>query len=478
MYLKSVFCGLPSFGVPRRTAFLNPGSPLKAELLDVSWAALRLPTSSGLARSAGLSVSLPYTPRSLGVILPTAPDQASSEMFASFSSQRRPEQRALSTPLEPPTGSVATDNARVPACPRTHVEGSSPMDLLAKVSLLTSRLRVMEDLVAGGGGVHLPVSAATSPRGINTHPHGSAFPAGGTTPDGANPSTAPVLEPDAPRAPTADTSVGRSAATEPSSGHCALLDRIVSLEGRWEEAVAARSGLSALRAIVARDTHVLGRALATCAVSRLLDKVHTRPARGRVQQVHVGRAGLLTVDIDCTRKAMEELIDMNKLVSVVTRRKMGGPVCCTVQPSDLAALAAAVCMTPSDLSAVKMCRFSSRAGTVVTRLLLEEVRDESGKVWYILERYPLERELLVAVRESDQLGERDADFLHPLEKKRVKVDDVIGVSERYPASLVWREGRQRVGGSAGSDTEAGKLVMSVPAALLQCEALDAAALIE
>jgi len=320
------------------------------------------------------------------------------------------------------------------------------MDLLAKMSLLTSRVRVMEDLVAGYGGVQLPVSGATNPRGINAHPHGSAFPAGGITPDGANPSAAHVLEPDAPRAPTAHTSVGRSAATEPSPGHCALLDRIVSLEGRWEEAVPARSGLWALRAIVARDTHVLGRALATCAVFRLLDKLHTRPARARVQQVHFGRAGLLTVYIDCTRNAMEKLIDMNKLGSVVTRRKMGGPVCCTVQPSDLAALAAAVCMTPSDLSSAKICRFSSQAGTVVTRLLLEEVRDESGKVWYILERYPLERELLVAVRESVQMGERDAVFLHPLEIKRVKVDDVIGVSERYPASLVWREGRQRVGG--------------------------------
>jgi len=115
MYLKHVFCALPWFGVPWRTAFLNPGSPLKRVLLDVSWAALRLPSSSGLARSSGLSVFLPSTPRSLGVVLPTAPDQASSELLASFCSQRRPEQRALSTPLEPPTGSVALDNARVPA---------------------------------------------------------------------------------------------------------------------------------------------------------------------------------------------------------------------------------------------------------------------------------------------------------------------------------------------------------------------------
>jgi len=88
--------------------------------------------------------------------------------------------------------------------------------------------------------------------------------------------------------------------------------------------------LSSLRAIVVRDAHVSGKALDACAIYRFLEKMPTRPTWSRPQRSRVDRSGILSVDIDCTRKAMEELISMNKLVSVVTRCKIGGAVPCVV----------------------------------------------------------------------------------------------------------------------------------------------------
>jgi len=322
------------------------------------------------------------------------------------------------------------------------------------------------------------VSSVNTPHPGDPHSLGGGNIAHDTPPDGTSPLNMPLAAGTPAGSHAAGASAAQGTTFAPSHELSALLDRIEALEGRWDEAVAARSGLSALRAIVVREARVLGKALAACAVSRLLKKVHARPTRSRPQRSRVGRAGILSVDIDCTRKAMEELICMTKLVSVVTRRKVGGPVSCVVQPSSLSALASALSMTPSDLASAKVCRFTSRTGAVLTRLMLEEMRDESGRVWYILDRHLLTRELTVAVRESEQLSERGADFLYPLEKKRVKAADLIGACERYPAALVWREGLRMGGGSTSSAMEAGTLVLSVPIALLECDGLDAASLLD
>lgn len=114
----------------------------------------------------------------------------------------------------------------------------------------------------------------------------------------------------------------------------------------------------------------------------------------------------------------------------------------------------------------------------MTRLMLEEIREERGRMWYILERHLLTQELTVAVRESDQLSERCAEFFNPLEKKRVKAADLIWVCERYPAALVWREGRRVADVRTSSDIEAGELVLTVPISLPECAGLDAASLLD
>lgn len=256
----------------------------------------------------------------------------------------------------------------------------------------------------------------------------------------------------------------------------ALAARMGALESRFMLAASSLSGLSALQAAVEHDNLIQGRTLAACARSSLMEKLHACPPKPRAGS---GRTQAdqckVRVEVVCSLAAMEQMIELGKLVHTTKRHPLPGRQALKVELSDFSALADAIMMSPSMRAEAQARTFRRGAET---RLVIEHVKTDEGRTIYILERLPGSREVRVAARASEAFDGRLKRYTSSVEVKVVKVDEVPGLPESYPASMTWTEGRHGEASAVGGhSTSVGKLVFSVPVSVALGKAGDLVALL-
>lgn len=255
----------------------------------------------------------------------------------------------------------------------------------------------------------------------------------------------------------------------------ALASRISALESRFSLAASSVSGLSALQAAVAHDHHQKGRSLAACARAVLMEKLHVCPPKRRVSSGDGHAQSSVRVEVVCTLAAVEELLDLNKMVYSPVRHRLPGRQSLRVQVKSFRVLADAFAMTPT-MQAEVLTR-SFRRGEE-TRLVVEHYQTDAGQQMYILERRGATEEVKVATRENEVYDGRQRRFLSALDVKVLKTRDLPGLPDDYPSSMKWTESRHGVASTVGGhDKAAGKLVLSVPVSVVQGRAADLAALL-
>lgn len=256
-----------------------------------------------------------------------------------------------------------------------------------------------------------------------------------------------------------------------------LAARLGAVESRFSLAASSLSGLSALQAAVAHDDHRLGRCLAACARAVLIEKLHVCPPKRRGASASEGYTqSAVRVELVCTLAAMEQLLDINKMVLSPVRHRQPGRQSLKAYFKSFHALAEALSMTPTMMAEVQVRSF--RKGDE-TRLLMEHHKTDTGQVMYVLERRCATGEVRVATRETEAYDGRQRRFLSALEVKVLKSDDLPGLPTQYPSTVTWTESRHGVASTVGGhDTAAEKLVLSVPVSVVQGKAADLAAFVK
>lgn len=256
----------------------------------------------------------------------------------------------------------------------------------------------------------------------------------------------------------------------------ALGARMGALESRFSLAASSLSGLTALQAAVEHDNFIEGRSLAACARSSLMDKLHACPPKPRASS---GRTqadqSKVRVEVVCSLSAMEQMINLGKLVHTTKRHPVPGRQALKVELSGFNALADAIMMTPSMRAEAQARTF--RRGTE-TRVVIEHVKTDEGRTIYVLERLRGSSEVRIASRASEAFDGRLKRYTSSAEVKVVKAEEVPGLPESYPASMTWTEGRHGVASTVGGHgTSVGRLVFSVPVSVALGKAVDLVALL-
>lgn len=202
----------------------------------------------------------------------------------------------------------------------------------------------------------------------------------------------------------------------------ALATRMSSVESQFSLVASSLSGLGALQAVVAHDNHRMGRGLAACARAVLIEKLHVCPPK---QRANSGGGNLAQtsarVDVVCTLAAMAELLDLNKMVYSAVNYQLPGRQRLKVQVKSFQELAEALSLTPSMEAEVLMRSF--RHGDE-SRVLVEHIKTDAGRVLYILEGRSAMQEVKVATRENEVYDGRQIRFLSTLDVKILKNIDL------------------------------------------------------
>jgi len=252
-----------------------------------------------------------------------------------------------------------------------------------------------------------------------------------------------------------------------------IMIRLGAVEERFDQAAVTVAGLGALQAVIAHDPFLLGRALAACACSRLLEKLHACPSARRASS-----GDPVIVEIDCTLAAVDQMVNLANLVSV-SQTSVRGREGRTLHLRSFLEVSAALAMTPGQVAAAGVRRFTRRNQSVVTRVCIESFRDEAGHVFFVLGRHPETGEVSVAVRDSEELDFRGLSFVSSLVRKKVRADDLAGLPDAFPAHWTWKQSKHgEVSTTAPSARDAtGRLKISVPVSLVPGTGEDVASLL-
>lgn len=120
-----------------------------------------------------------------------------------------------------------------------------------------------------------------------------------------------------------------------------------------------------------------------------------------------------------------------------------------IHMKNLDAVAHALDMSPTMVADVRARTFRRQNDTRETRLALESVMGADGRVFFILDRHPVDGQVSVAVRATDAYDERLMRFESALEVKKLCCDDVPGLPAAYPGCLTWVESGQSVPSATG-----------------------------
>ena len=133
-----------------------------------------------------------------------------------------------------------------------------------------------------------------------------------------------------------------------------IMIRLGAVEERSEEEAVTVAVLGALQAVIAHDPFLLGRALAACACSCFVEKLHASPSARRASS---GDSEIF--EIDCTLAAIDQMVKLAKLVSVSQTSV------CELEGRSLHLrsflnVSAALDMTPGQVVAAWVGRFTQR----------------------------------------------------------------------------------------------------------------------
>ena len=288
-----------------------------------------------------------------------------------------------------------------------------------------------------------------------------------------------VLAPTGAASGPSSSSIGRlEKAVAAATTTCAETNRrMANLELQWQLASLSLSGLSALQDVVPLDRFVLGRALAACVRSRLLDRLRACPPRRRAAAKEATRnPGMLVFEVDGTRLAMEQIVQEKQLVCITTSHPRAAVTTRMVALGGVDALAHACSMSPTVLEVAKRRIFEHKNGQLVTRLLLEQHRHVDGRVFYVRARHPHRDEVEVIGRDSEGWDERNKRYVAPLVSSTLTFADLPGLPSSFPASLSWRESRvSGMDGETDPGLAAGRLLVRFPMTVVRGRALDVAA---
>jgi len=239
--------------------------------------------------------------------------------------------------------------------------------------------------------------------------------------------------------------------------------RMANMELQWQLASVSLSGLSALQDVLPFDWFALGRALAACVRSRLLERLRVCPPRRVVSKGSSRNPGMLVFEVDGTRRAMEQLVHEKNLVCSTTSHSRSAVTTRTVSLSGLSGLAHACSMSPSVVHAAKCRSFEHKNRQVITRVLLEQYRHIDGRAFFVCGRHPERREVDVAVRATERWDDRNKKYESPLVHNTMGSSELPGLATSFPGSLSWRESRSSgVDGGADLGGAPGKPLVTFP----------------
>jgi len=254
--------------------------------------------------------------------------------------------------------------------------------------------------------------------------------------------------------------------------------RMANMELQWQLASVSLSGLSALQDVLPFDRFALGRALAACVRSRLLERLRVCPPRRVVSKGSSRNPGMLVFEVDGTRLAMEQLVQEKNLVCSTTSHSRSAVTTRTVSLSGLSGLAHACSMSPSVVHAAKCRSFEHKNRQVITRVLLEQYRHIDGRVFFVCGRHPERREVDVAVRATERWDDRNKKYESPLVHNTMGSSELPALATSFPGSLSWRESRSSgVDGGADLGGAPGKLLVTFPFSVVRGVCPDVVALL-
>jgi len=180
---------------------------------------------------------------------------------------------------------------------------------------------------------------------------------------------------------------------------------------------------------------VLGRALASYVLSRLLERMRVCPPRRSASLSRARNKGLLVVEVDCSRLAMEQLVQERQLVCS-TASSSRSPTTRTVNIGSYAELTLACAMSPTVVQMASNRLFERKTGQHVKRLMLEQYRHVDGRVFFVRGRRPAHDEVDVAARETEGWDKRNKRYVSPLVLTAVKFDDLPGLPKSFPSCFI------------------------------------------
>jgi len=151
--------------------------------------------------------------------------------------------------------------------------------------------------------------------------------------------------------------------------------------------------------------------------------------------------GSICIDIPATRGALDELARMQSLGYSERCVKRRGRASRKILFPDTGSLLRALSFSPTLVGEYVSRVFARRDGSSPTRFLAERFTDESGTLWYVLERDAAGGELTVAARESEDYSVRRKSFVHPLKKTTVRLIDHPTLPAHCPNVLSWQESK-------------------------------------
>jgi len=246
----------------------------------------------------------------------------------------------------------------------------------------------------------------------------------------------------------------------------------------WRELVAQGhmpSKRRVLAAVFGYDELSQGRAAQATLRDKVLQRLHARPPTFSSRNCRAYRA--IRAEVECTRGAFDQLVALTNITVDEDLASRSRRVLFSVF-FDSASSALAVCGVSASLRSSLLSRsFKRRSSELVTRVLVEHYECPSGRVFYVLDRHPEQRKVLVAVRANEDYDLARLRPRYPLERLLVDESTLPGLPVRFEALLSWRASATSSRSEVDPLLVSGKLSFCVPISVVEGAGRDVAALV-
>jgi len=230
-----------------------------------------------------------------------------------------------------------------------------------------------------------------------------------------------------------------------------------------------------LAAVFGYDELSQGRAAQATLRDKVLQRLLARPPTFSSRNCRAYRA--IRAEVECTRGAFDQLVALTNITVDEDLASRSRRVLFSVF-FDSASSALAVCGVSASLRSSLLSRsFKRRSSELVTRVLVEHYECPSGRVFYVLDRHPEQRKVLVAVRANEDYDLARLRPRYPLERLLVDESTLPGLPVRFEALLSWRASATSSRSEVDPLLVSGKLSFCVPISVVEGAGRDVAALV-